>query len=673
MNQIPSKIIVVLIFILAGVLFFHNLTSINIDIGRHIGLGKIIWEMKEVPKTNLLSFTAPDFSFINHHWLGEVIFYGIYSLGGDWITGLRLIIIFKAIVLLAVYLILFLAVKKHNIFAIVLGFLVSIFVFSARTEPRPEIFSYLIFAAYLLVIHQARDTKGIFAKMPFVSLLWLLPVLQLFWVNLHIYFIMGPFLFGLFLIDQGINSSGLRFWRWNFFRVSSLEFRVFIFTILVNFINPNFYEGAIYPFKVFNNYGYGVVENSSLFYLSKYLGFWPLQDKLTLISLVLLIVSFIISFCKNKKAKFGWLRKRCFDLLLISVTIALSFKMQRNTPLYALSSWPVMSENLDSVFSSNFFKRSAKIFYAIGLIILISPGYLIVSNRFYDWLDSAKKFGLGVSGAAQNGTDFIKANKIEGPVFNNFDIGSYLAWQLYPEQKVFVDGRPEAYPADFFENIYKPMQRDEKIWQEMSEQYGINYIFFAHTDMTEWADEFLTRISKDKEWSLVFLNDAIVIFIKNNDSNREVIDKYRITEQNVEEKVANVLGELDKKDDNAFINLGNALFRFRWLQSSAEVFEALITKQPDNPYGYQGAGYAYVTMNDPKTQEKAGQNLERAIDLGFKTANNYLTLGIINANLGKLIEAEENLIKAVEMNSDNMNARSVLRSVRRKQGAIEQE
>jgi len=171
----------------------------------------------------------------------------------------------------------------------------------------------------------------------------------------------------------------------------------------------------------------------------------------------------------------------------------------------------------------------------------------------------------------------------------------------------------------------------------------------------------------------VFLNDAIVIFIKNNDSNREVIDKYRITEQNVEEKVANVLGELDKKDDNAFINLGNALFRFRWLQSSAEVFEALITKQPDNPYGYQGAGYAYVTMNDPKTQEKAGQNLERAIDLGFKTANNYLTLGIINANLGKLIEAEENLIKAVEMNSDNMNARSVLRSVRRKQGAIEQE
>src|SRR3989338_2810132 len=85
MNRILSKIIVILIFTLAGDLFLHSLTSINADIGRHIGLGEIIWETKEVPKVNLLSFTAPDFPFVNHHWLSEVIFYGIYSLGGDWI------------------------------------------------------------------------------------------------------------------------------------------------------------------------------------------------------------------------------------------------------------------------------------------------------------------------------------------------------------------------------------------------------------------------------------------------------------------------------------------------------------------------------------------------------------------------------------------------------------
>ena len=77
------------------------------------------------------------------------------------------------------------------------------------------------------------------------------------------------------------------------------------------------------------------------------------------------------------------------------------------------------------------------------------------------------------------------------------------------EQPPFIDGRPEAYSVEFFNKIYKPMQRDEKVWEEMSQKYGINYVFFAHTDMTEWADEFLTRISKDEKWPMVFLNDAV--------------------------------------------------------------------------------------------------------------------------------------------------------------------
>ena len=137
------------------------------------------------------------------------------------------------------------------------------------------------------------------------------------------------------------------------------------------------------------------------------------------------------------------------------------------------------------------------------------------------------------------------------------------------------------------------------------------------------------------------------------------------------EKFPQVLDKLNKKDDNAFINFGNALYRFRWLNASAKVYETLIVNQPDNPYGYQGAGYAYATMNDPATQEKAYQNLKKAIDLGFKTFNNYLTLGIINANLGNFIEAEENLVRAVKINPDNQNAKSVLESVRRKQGPVE--
>ena len=670
-----NKIIITLIFVLAGILFIHNLTSINTDIGRHIKLGEVIWQTKEVPKINLFSYTAPDFPFINHHWLSEVIFYGVYSFGSNWVNGLKLIIVFKAIILLGTYFILFLSVRKHNIFAVVSSFVVSVFIFSARTEPRPEIFSYLIFAAYLLIIYRASPVRSSLAEVPQgtralgtsetsngISWLWLLPILQLLWVNLHIYFIIGPIIYFFFLFEKYVFTRSCLYRQ---------DLVIGLAIILVNFVNPNFIDGALYPLRVFSNYGYSVAENSSLFFLAKYFGKWALQDKLFLVSVFILVGSFIFSFWENK-AK---IKTRIFDLMLFAATTVLSFKMQRNIPLYALSLWPVMAKNLDDFSNLEKLKRW---FYACAIFVLVASIYLVISGRFYNWLDSAKTFGLEVSSAAQDGTDFVKMNKIQGPVFNNFDIGSYLAWQLegvrYPVEKVpdpfrvFIDGRPEAYPAEFFDKIYKPMQRDEKVWQEMSEKYGINYIFFAHTDMTEWADEFLTRISKDKKWPMVFFNDAVVVFIKNTETNRSVIDKYQITEQNIVEKLPQVLDKLDKKDANAFINFGSVLYRFRWLNASAMVYEELITNQPDNPYGYQGAGYAYAyaTMNNTATQEKAALNLEKAIDLGFKSFNDYFTLGIIKANLGKFFEAEDNIKRALEINPDNKNAKQVLEAINRK-------
>jgi hypothetical protein len=60
------------------------------------------------------------------------------------------------------------------------------------------------------------------------------------------------------------------------------------------------------------------------------------------------------------------------------------------------------------------------------------------------------------------------AKNLKGPIFNNFDIGSYLIFRLYNKslpagRQVFVDGRPEAYPASFFQITYILMQQDPKL------------------------------------------------------------------------------------------------------------------------------------------------------------------------------------------------------------------
>ena len=98
-------ILIVLSFVLIFLFSIHTLTSINQDIGRHLKTGQIIWETKSVPKINLFSFTEPDQPFINHHWLSEVIFY-VLSI---WI-GLKGLIIFKAIVILLAFALIFASV-----------------------------------------------------------------------------------------------------------------------------------------------------------------------------------------------------------------------------------------------------------------------------------------------------------------------------------------------------------------------------------------------------------------------------------------------------------------------------------------------------------------------------------------------------------------------------------
>ena len=252
MSKINKQILIILCFVFLFSVLTHSFTSINQDIGRHLKLGEIIWSEKYIPKTNLFSFTQPDFPFINHHWLSEVIFHSVYRVScldkdlSFCESGLKGIIIFKVILLLAVSWLLFKAVKDKNIISIFISFIFFVFILIERTEPRPEIFSYLFLAFYIFALLESKYRQK-------HNFLWFLPLIQLLWVNSHIYFIIGPAIFLLFLID-GFFSG----------RIGRKQILIFLLIAVVNLLNPNFLKGALYPLTVFNNYGYFV-----LFFLKK--------------------------------------------------------------------------------------------------------------------------------------------------------------------------------------------------------------------------------------------------------------------------------------------------------------------------------------------------------------------------------------------------------------------
>ena len=99
----------------------------------------------------------------------------------------------------------------------------------------------------------------------------------------------------------------------------------------------------------------------------------------------------------------------------------------------------------------------------------MDPVYLLSSGR--------DPRGLGLEAANDAAVEFFIKEKLQGPIYNNYDVGAYLIYYLYPNHRVFIDNRPEAYPTSFFTEVYWPLHLDEQKWQSVSSLCGFKVLF----------------------------------------------------------------------------------------------------------------------------------------------------------------------------------------------------
>lgn len=541
----------------------------NQDLGRHIRLGEIILKEKSIPKINLFSYREANFPFQNHHWLSEVVFALIYNNFGN--NGL---ILFKTFIIILAWLGLFWLANQTvaPAWAAFLS-LLPILVFRERTDVRPEIFGFLLFTLFLIIFARARKGK--------LKLLWWLPILQLLWVNLHL-----SFVFGLFLI--GVNFI----WFWqkkSFFSPQKMRviFGPLFLAGLVNLANPNFINGALRPFLIWQNYGYQIVENQSIFFLSGLgyraaIGFFKIG--------FLLGVIFFLLTKKSGVDFLGW--------LVLSAILA---KQIRHLPFWAIYSFWLWAETLPLVLEKVSLGRRRYFDWGAKIITLVVASFLVFvysTSLIYRWSDQDKNFGFGGHQPAQEAALFLVKNFPQKKIFNNFDIGSYLDY-FYPEVRVFADSRPEAYPVSFWQE-YQQIQLDQNKWQEAVDKHQIEVVFFSHTDQTEWGQIFLTSLYRNKDWRLVYLDENIVIFTNIDDGPAKlVINRGLITNF-----VGNSLDLLK-------------LARFFQLVGEEELYQLSLEKSlKQNPHSYLAnlsLAQIYFQSNNSALHFK-GQNLIDKID-----------------------------------------------------------
>ena len=146
--------------------------------------------------------------------------------------------------------------------------------------------------------------------------------------------------------------------------------------------------------------------------------------------------------------------------------------------------------------------RSKKIFNAAIIILLITVAllklYAVTEPVFVD--KYLKEF------YPVEAVQWIKENNPDGELFNEYNWGGYLIWELrdYP---VFVDGRTDLYDDEILED-YLDIQAGEGGLEEILEAYGVKVV------LVEVDSGIAHRLSSNERWRLAYGDEQAVVFMR---------------------------------------------------------------------------------------------------------------------------------------------------------------
>lgn len=593
----------------------------DLDIWLHIATGRFIWENGFVPGYDILSFTIAGQPWDNHEWLFQVLVYQIFNqFGVDGLLQMQVIV-----VSLTMFLLMVIGYSKEKQFTMLFTLLLVFLVYQQRFTVRPDLFSLLFFAIYIFVLALHIDKR------------WSRAVLfltQILWVNFHGFFFFGPLFVLLGIISEWIRRHVPLPYEWNkagnltddeYGRLKS----IFLFVVLACLVNPNFLNGAWYPIKVF----FSLSGDSKIFFdyiqeLQKPILWENLLDTSRYAHYKLLILLSGLSFFFNRR------RVDISALLFWVIFLIFSLKASRNVSFFAFAAYLTIITNMYSVnlknivplrFSQDKFKYLSLIFIKILLLAWMFNYAQGLWNRGYFDFDTYKRKsefgGLTKIGLPHDAADFLVDNKIKGNFFNDFNSGAYLLGRAHPNIKVFIDGRTEAYGADFFK-MYRNIKAEGKtdIFAKAVQHYGITGALLNNTSIPVNKD-LLKYLQDHKDWVPVYFDSDAVIYLKDDEFNRKWIEKFAIDFTDYQPKMMD-------------------LYKLGPMRMT--------------PYPNYLRGYLLEAMGYPELARREAQN---ALKVNPAYGAPFALLGEIAADQDNYQEAFENFRVAVLLSSRNKSHR----------------
>lgn len=455
------------------------------DTGYHIRAGKWILDNLAIPRHDIFSFHSPAIPWTAHEWLSEIIMALIHQVSG--LTGI--VVFFTFLIALTFYL-LFRMIRNEggNILTALFVVLLACAASQVHWLARPHVFSLLLLLFWYQILEEYRNGTR--------KRLYFLPLIMLFWVNLHGGYLAGFMLLGIYMAGE-IPAALSRSSKDN---AEALQrFKHLFFTMLICLpvacLNPYGYHILLFPFKLVSNKF--IMDHVSEFMSPNFHEPSPFKY------LLLLLITVLAASRKRLSVK---------DLLLLLVFINMSLYSVRYITLFAIIAAPILVRQLDILLNdshgrlANALKLRAenigRVDNAAGgilwpiLAVLSVTGAVSLSVIHYGF-DPQKKPVAAVR--------YLEKANLKGNMFNDDEFGDYLIYASWPRYKVFFDGRSDMYGTERLKEYIKVIYFDEG-WEEILTKYKIDWIFFK-------TDSPLSRyLVERKDWALIYQDKLCIGF-----------------------------------------------------------------------------------------------------------------------------------------------------------------
>jgi tetratricopeptide (TPR) repeat protein len=599
------------------------------DIFYHLATGGYVLETGKINlPVDPFAFTPTNLMSVSS-WLSGVMFFKVHEFSG--IGGL---IVFKAVIITLAFFFLYLNIRiltdgnRWSRYVVFLFLLAALFAVRMRMSVRPHIFEFLLLPVFFYILNLYRLKNK--------NYLFILPLLQMLWVNVHPSNIIGMVIPLAYLAGEGLKRLLGRKVSLDGKRLSFLALISF-FVILSSVINPRGYEVFIYPFMLTGQelYMANIAEWDPL-RLAHLTGYnlrytWGF-------SFILLSAVFVFLY-QRKKVDLT-------ELIVFCLFFYQALMGVRLTSEFALAVAPIAARGWSSILSRFDLGRlnGRKYIIDFGLVLALSVVFYasVVNSKTY-------AFGLGLKHRVfpVKAVDFLIANGIRGNMYNSIGYGGYLIWRLYPSHRVFIDGRNDVYSEALYREYLDAHSRPD-VWNKVVEEYDIDWVILEYS--RDYArKERMPHLVDNPEWALVYWDREAIVYARRGSKNDDIIKRYeyRYTRPN----------ELNPTYMNRYL--------FSTDIKADEVigeFKRSLSLNQDNEEAHIGLAYIYYQLGRHDEEIK---EMEKVVEIDPGLGFAHSSLGELYMQIGEVKKAVDEFEKALKIDPEDKVAQSGLERLKR--------